>query len=388
MRKGAPVPTTLLPRAEPNGIRCSGRGHQRVSPRQNQKDPFTEIIYMANHTNRSPSHRYLTSFVDWIRPTDSTESKIRNQAEDIRKRIKSKAADDGLTVRSTPWSGSYAKKTGLRRHMYGHHEIEGQDVDLAFIVSPHTKQGEPIESLLDRFERYAQATYPNTSRNPTKSSIRLDFEGTKLSYDIVPLRATSEDPEAQVLIRRDGQERLTSIQKHIEFVRDRTRQSDERPGRVKFNEGVRLVKWMREVRQSESDVLSEVPTIVIDLLCAQAFDELGVCETYTETLQRWFGKIAHVVRHLKRVDFFDYVDPRGSTVRAPWLVLDPTNAENNVIPATWGNLERQELATWFELARDATNRAISAEMRGRDSEVVAELSEVFGKAFVNHKDAP
>lgn len=343
---------------------------------------------MANHTNRSPSHRYLTNFVDWIRPPESTESKIRDQAEDIRTRIKSKAVEDGLTVQSTPWSGSYAKKTGLRRHMHGHHDIEGQDVDLAFIVSPKTKQGEPIETLLDHFERYAKAIYPNTSRNPTKSSVRLDFAGTKLSYDIVPLRATSEDPEAQVLIRRDGEERMTSIQKHIDFVRSRTRRSDEHPGRVKFNEGVRLVKWMREVRQSESDVLPEVPTIVIDLLCAHAFDELGVCETYTETLQRWFGKIAHVVRHPKRVDFRDYIDPSASTVVAPWLVLDPTNAQNNVIPATWGNLERQELAEWFELAFDATNRAMSAEMRGRDNEVVTELTEVFGGAFANHKDAP
>src|SRR5262245_16333746 len=95
-------------------------------------------------STKSTSHRYLIRFVDWIKPDAETEESIRSQADDIRERIKARAIANGLTVRSTPWSGSFAKKTGLRRHMRGNHEVEGQDVDLPFVVSPQTKEGENI----------------------------------------------------------------------------------------------------------------------------------------------------------------------------------------------------------------------------------------------------
>jgi hypothetical protein len=339
---------------------------------------------MAKLSTKSTSHRWLINFVDWIKPDPKTEEKIREQADEIRRRIKGKAEDDGLTVRSTPWSGSFAKKTGLRRHMRGDHEIEGQDVDLPFVVSPRTKEGENLDSLLDKFEKYAQASYPNTSRNPTKSSICLDFKATKLSYDLVPLLAVPGDDEAQVLVRKDGERRQTSVQKHIQFIKTRTDASNQQNGRVKFNEMVRLVKWWREMRQSESQVLNEVPTILIDLLCAKAFDELGVDETYTETLSRWFGVIANVVRNRRRVRFGDFGATGEEVTGSLWTVLDPVNARNNVVPTSWKNVQIQELATWFEEARDAMARVIAADTAGDDSAVREELVALFGSAVKDH----
>lgn len=339
---------------------------------------------MSKLSTKSASHRWLTNFVDWIRPEAATEDTIRTQADEIRRRIKGKAADDGLVVRSTPWSGSFAKKTGLRRHMRGNHEVEGQDVDLPFVVSPQTKEGEDLASLLDRFERYAKESYPNTRRNPTKSSICLDFKSTKLSYDLVPLLAVKGDDEAQVLLRGNGERRRTSVQKHIQFVRTRTAKSNDQDGRVKFNEGVRLIKWWRELRQSQSDVLGEVPTIVIDLLCAWAFDEQGVSETYTETLSRWFGCIAHVARRRKRVAFSDFEDPTGHTGSGLWTILDPVNPGNNVVPSSWKNLELEELAEWFEEARDGMARVIAADAAGDEGEAREELVALFGNAVKDH----
>lgn len=339
---------------------------------------------MSKLSIRSASHRSLTAFVDWIKPEPDTEESIRTQAEDIRKRIKGKAVADGLVVRATPWSGSFAKKTGLRRHMRGNHEVEGQDVDLPFVVSPTTRGGDTIDSLLDRFEKYAQTTYPNTSRNPTKSSIRLDFASTKLSYDLVPMLAVPGDDEAQVLLRADGEQRSTSVQKHIQFIKTRTAASNEQHGRVKFNEGVRLVKWWREIQQSRSQVLDEVPTIVIDLLCAKAFDRHGVDETYTETLSRWFGQMAHLARLKKRVDFDDYKDPSAFQHGAPWVVLDPVHPENNVVPVSWKNLQLEELAGWLEDARDGMGRVIAADTAGDGTSVRRELAQLFGNAIEEH----
>ncbi len=339
---------------------------------------------MSKLSTKSTSHRTLTGFVDWIKPELNTEESIRAQAEEIRKRIKGKAIEDGLVIASTPWSGSFAKKTGLRRHFRGDHEVEGQDVDLPFVVWPTTNEGDTIDSLLDRFEKYAQATYPNTSRNPTKSSIRLDFKSTKRSYDLVPMLAVPGDNESQVLLRADGEQRSTSVQKHIGFIKTRTASSNEQDGRVKFNEGVRLVKWWREMRQSQSQIVEDVPTIVIDLLCAKAFDLHGVCETYTETLARWFGQMAHVVRQKKRVDFDDYEDPAPFQHGDLWIVLDPVNPENNVVPRSWKNVELQELSEWMDDARDGMSRVIAADAAGDDGEVQKELAALFGNAITSH----
>lgn len=339
---------------------------------------------MSKLSTKSASHRWLINFVDWIKPDPETEDTIQWQAEEIRKRIKGKAAEDGLVVRSTPWAGSFAKKTGLRRHMLGGHAVEGQDVDLSFVISPQTAKGENIESLLDRFERYASGSYPNTSRNPTKCSIRLDFKGTKLSYDLVPMLAVEGDDEAQVILRGDGVRRSTSVQKHVKFIKTRTARSNALDGRVKFNEGVRLVKWFRELRQSQSQVLEDVPSMLVDLLCAKAFDECGVDETYTETLGRWFVDIAHWARKHKRVDFSDFGSPAGYAGNGPWTVLDPVNPWNNVVPPSWTNLHLEELAEWFEDARDGMARVIAADMAGDKSKAREELVALFGNAISAH----
>jgi hypothetical protein len=56
---------------------------------------------------------------------------------------------------ATPEAGSFAKHTGLRRHMRGVSEIEGQDVDLPFVVKPKAKDGDQIGELLGSFDKYA-----------------------------------------------------------------------------------------------------------------------------------------------------------------------------------------------------------------------------------------
>lgn len=339
---------------------------------------------MGKLSTKSASHRYLTNFVDWVRAEPDTEEKIRTQAADIRKRITAKAVDDGLVVRSTPWSGSFAKKTGLRRHMRGTHEIEGQDIDLPFVLSSKDEDGNKLDKLLDRFDRYAAAVYPSTERRRTKSSICLDFKASKLSYDLVPVLAVEGDDSAQILIRSDGERRRTSVQQHISFIKTRTDKSNLLDGRVKFHEVVRLVKWWREMRQSKSGVLGEVPTIIVDLLCAKAYDNHQVDETYTETLSRWFGQCAHLVRNRKRVDFKDFVDPSKASSSGLWTVLDPVNSENNVVPRSWTNLELDELAEWFEEARDGMARVITADTEGNETAAANELELLFGNAIKSH----
>lgn len=324
---------------------------------------------------RTVLHKRMTTFVDWIRPTDDTEEAIRKQADEIRNRVRAKAHEDGLIVTSTPSSGSFAKKTGLRRHMLGHSVVEGQDVDLPFVVAPRTRDDEAIASLLDRFYKYAHSSYPDTSKDVSRSSVALDFKSTKLRYDLVPMLQT-DVPDRQVLLRSDGTRLTTSVWGHVEFVRARTRLSNEQPGRVKFNECVRLLKWWRTVRTNGDE--AKFPSIIVDLLSAWAFDHVGVHMTYGETLGAWFGVLADAARRRAPIVF----GGAGALPDGVWVIVDPENPTNNVA-SRWRNLQVEDVTEWLEAARDGVQRALAADRREDHPAAMNELVGLFGSAFRN-----
>lgn len=328
--------------------------------------------------SHSIHHRRLSAFVEWIATDPEKEDAIRTQASNIRAHIKAKANDDNLVVRSTPNSGSFAKRTGLRRHMQGNAEIEGQDVDLPFVISPVTKEDEQLDALLPRFERYAKNAYPNNFDGMTKSSVKLRFTNTKLCYDLVPMLATGENSR-QILLRGDGERRETSVQSHISFISTRTRLSNVQAGRVKFNECIRLAKWWRHFLYDAD----EVPTIIIDLLCAKAFDHLGVETTYAETLVRWFGWLAHKVRSRDAIYFDDFQTWNTAPKADIWAVIDPVNQENN-IAEKWRGYQVDALASHLAEAADRLNDAISYDLEGEKSRSLSALEAVFGSPIRSH----
>ncbi|MGC4120483.1 MAG: CBASS oligonucleotide cyclase [Myxococcales bacterium] len=328
-------------------------------------------------------HRRLSVFVDWIRTDSDKEGEVRTRAADVRKNIRAKAEDDGLIIQSTPNSGSFATRTGLRRHMRGQSEVEGQDVDCPFVVEPKTEDDERLDVLLPRFEKYARQAYPDTDREPTKSSVKLNFSD-KVSFDLVPLLAT-KNPERQILIRANGERRPTSVQKHVDFVKTRTDRSNREPGRVKFNEMVRLLKWWRYFREAEAASVKEVPSFLMNVLSACAFDQRSVQPTYGETVADWFGLLARVARRRELVAFSDYGAAPTAEGGRPWSVFDPVNSDNN-ITGNWTGLMCDELTDWLEESRDAMYDAIAAFDNDRESEGVDHVVKVFGTPFRHHSE--
>jgi hypothetical protein len=345
-----------------------------------------------NVSTNSVIHRRFKCFVKYIAPEEEKRQETKDKADEIRRCIEGKAARDGYTVLSAPSSGSFATKTGLRRSLRGNDEVEGQDVDIAFILADKDKDGNDVGCMVETFEGYLNETWPGSDICSTKSSATIFFSTSKLRFDAVPLLKTGREG-IQRLIRTNNEERQSSIDKHNEFTRKRTDTSNAIEGVVRFNECVRLVKWWRYHKQSKSTVFGngdgdeKIPSFLLILLCATAYDKCSVTKTYAETLSQWFGFLAHVVRNRKAIVFNDFIKTHTISEDSLWTVCDPMDDTNNVV-RNWGSIKIDELAEWFEHARDKMNQAIRHNDEGEDQASLECLIELFGNSISNQcKDA-
>jgi hypothetical protein len=331
-------------------------------------------------------------FVKWIAPDPDRQQDMIDQAQTVRAKIKKKAEDDGLTIISMPWSGSYAKKTGLRRHYRGTSEVEGQDIDLPFILEKTDDEGKKIEDLIPRFKKYVEECYPRKVVTTTKKSVKLMISD-QLSFDIVPMLETNVSNE-QKIITTEGDVVKTSIQKHIEFITNRTKQSDEIQGVVKFNECVRLMKWWREFQANRNTTYylkadtdpkkdKRPSSMLIEMLCAKAYDELSVEKTHADTLAKWTAFLSHRVKNRIAFTFTDFTKNPKINANDYWSVLDPVTADNNIIKR-WDKNKVDELATWLFNAKDSWQRIIRLTTDEEDSKCVDELVKLFGNPFRNN----
>lgn len=347
---------------------------------------------MSQLTTHSTLHSRMSCFVTWIKPDPEKKEDNAYQAGLARKYTKQNAEADGLDVVSTPRGGSDEKDTGLRRHYLGHSEVDGYDIDIPIVISAEDGKDKNLDDLLIKFEQYVRKSYPDSAIKLTNSSVNL-LLSNELSFDIVPMLATDKSDE-QIIIKKDGTRIRTSVQKHNEFVQLRTRRSKELPGRVTFNECLRALKWWKEFQADDSYYLSfdessekdnRPPSALIDWLAAFAFDRLGIEKTYAETLAKWFGFLANVVRNQKPVYFTDYYSIPSLIGKTGWIVIDPVNTDNN-ITGKWDANKLTEFASWFEKGRDSWNRIIRYDIDGEDNLALDELVKLFGNPFKNHCD--
>jgi hypothetical protein len=337
---------------------------------------------MGQYSAKSNLHNRISAFVDWIAPEKGTRESVKKQSDEIRSRIISKAEEDELTITDTPYGGSFPAKTGLRRHLRGESDIEGQDIDLPFVVKPD-KETE-FEPLIQRFEKYAEKSYPDTTITVTKSSVKMEFAGTKLTYDLVPMFSTDE-PGIQKIYRDNGEVIKTSIQKHREFIRNRTKQTKQKEGVVCFNDMIRLCKWWREQKQQALNGSLTIPSFLINLLCAKALEVCDVNATYPQTLANWFSYLANAVKSRETIWFKDYYTAPKPDTSKSWNVLDPVMPDNNVVKS-WSGWQVDEFGDWLQEGAEIINRAIVADLQGRDGDSLEQLKLLFGKIFSSHCD--
>ncbi|MVM42104.1 hypothetical protein GO730_37925 [Spirosoma sp. HMF3257] len=335
---------------------------------------------MNTYNQKSTLHVRIKNFVAWIAPPKETRDAIKAKSDEVRESIKAEAQKDGLTVVDMPYSGSFSTRTGLRRNMRGNTTIEGQDIDLPFVVKKD-KETE-FGPLIDRFEKYTRTAYPDHAVEPTKSSVNVVFEKEKLTFDIVPMFETGK-AQYQTLIRGNGDIITTSIERHREFIRKRTKETKETAGIVTFNDCIRLFKWWRKVKEIETGQSLCLPSFLINLLGAKAYDTCGDDTTYPQTLANWFSYLAYIVKNKETIWFKDYYSAAKPDGYKPWNVLDPVMADNNIVKS-WPGYQVDELADWLQEASEIINRAIVADLQGRDSDSLAQMQLLFGSIFSSH----
>ena len=337
---------------------------------------------MSSYNNRSKLHARIKNFVVWIAPPKESREGIKKKSKEVRANIKAKAEADGLTIVNMPHSGSFATRSGLRRHMYGNTTTEGQDIDIPFVVK-RDKETE-FEPLIHRFKKYAEECYPDHEIEETKSSVNIVFDSEKLTFDLVPMFEGSKTGE-QVLIRNTGEEIRTGIEKHREFIRTRTAETKANDGIVTFNDMIRLLKWWRINKEHETNQKLIIPSFLINLLSAKAYETCGDNTTYPQTLANWFSYLSHIVKQKETIWFKDYYKNITPNSSKTWIVLDPVMADNNVVK-NWSWYEVDDLAEWLQEAAEIMNRAIVADLDGRDGDSLTQLKLLFGKIFSSHCD--
>jgi hypothetical protein len=125
--------------------------------------------------------------------------------------------------------------------------------------------------------------------------------------------------------------------------------------------------------------LSDVPSIVIDLIAGKAFDARGVEPTYAQTMASWCGWAAHTIAARQPVYFGSPPQNDASS----WQIIDPVHSTNNVV-SQWTGIQVDEFAEWFSDARDLWNRALRCDFLDDESGSLAVMVALLGTPFRHH----
>ena len=271
-------------------------------------------------------------FIKAIRPSESQLDAAKEELDFLEKKLRSFVGDgDAFIFVKALRSGSYAKKTLLKRHEQG-------DFDADIGIYLNSKNSEKInakkaqkyiESLLRKVYEGRTMRKP-TFDHTTKSSIKVKFENhPKINLDVVPIETKNHisiDNWGEIL-RKDNSRRETSITEHIAFIADRNKKFTDTP----FNQIVMIWKWWRNHKFTDREQ-EKFNSFFLETYLGKAFNE-----TYDVFENNWIKNILKMGewmlghRFSKPVWFDD--DRVPDPVKWPnshVVVLDPLNKSNNI----------------------------------------------------------
>lgn len=311
-------------------------------------------------------HGHIVKFADRTVNLHRDDAKeYREQVNRLREKLEQYVVGNpDFELRKILLSGSLAKHTALKTL---------NDVDVAvYVKSAPEDVGQLTRWLADKLRKAFPNLHPEQVVVQTYS-VRIDFRGTGLSVDIVPIYAEEgrEDEDWGYLVsQEDGKPLRTNITLHRDFIRKR-RKSNQHYAQV-----VRLLKWWVRTRKQENAQFG-FKSFMVELVLAKLVDDGADLNDYPEALLKFFDYIAES-NFSDTLVFCDYPEagvPMDSD--DPIQVFDPVNANNNVGRKYTEN-QRSTIVDECIDAGDAIEAALRAET---ESKTLNYWRKVFGASF-------
>jgi len=263
-------------------------------------------------------------------------------------------------------SGSVAKGTALSTI---------NDMDVAIYVKQTeapSDERQLIDWMVERLKEAYGALIKDHQVKPSKHCATIQFVGTGLSVDVVPvLYEGGEDDRGYLIVKDTGNRVLTSVKLHKEFIRARKMKSGN------YAQVVRLIKWWAK-RQKESNEQFRMKSFIVELLCAHLLRN-GIIDTdYFTYLEQFFTYIVKSGLR-ERIAFSDYY-PESQLSRTPHgaiEIYDPVNPANNVA-ASYSDADRAVICNTAHEALDCLTEARYAPTKSQSLDL---MRQIFGPGF-------
>ncbi len=288
--------------------------------------------------------------------------KHRKQVNLLRERLEAKIDEDpAFDLIKMLHAGSVAKGTALRTV---------NDLDVAVYVKTGDAPKADSELIPWLADRLAEAN-PNMKPaqfEPQTHCVTINFRGTGLNVDVVPVLYEGEADDCGWLVRKyTGERVLTSVPLHLEFMKDRKRLYGD-----DYKQLIRIVKWWKR----EKDL--RFKSFMIELLWARLAATGALLTDYPTALEDFFTYI--VKSGLKeRVFFTDHYAAASLPARNTGVIeiFDPVNPDNN-IAKNYAEADRQAIVKAAHEALDSIGEAKYATTK---YEAVECWQDILGRGF-------
>lgn len=255
-------------------------------------------------------------------------------------------------------AGSFAKYTILRKT-----NEDPVDVDVVFYISGKDAKQETLLSLSETIHALLIKIYPTkhvSNFTIQRKAATVEFVGSGLSVDIVPVVENPSRPGYGWQFEKDGSKLETCPPKQLQFVRDRKNADAD------FRTLVRLAKKWR----NHSD-LKPLKSFTIELIMAFVLDKQGAEGSIEQKFRRFLLYIAQ--SGLKERIQFPENGMANVAFSDPVIIIDPVSSDNNVASRITEE-ERKEIVAAADAAWETAHYASGED----DIEIWKEL---FGGRF-------
>lgn len=292
--------------------------------------------------------------------------KYRGQVKRLRKELEDHINQNPeFSLKKMLLSGSLAKGSALSN-------LNDIDVAVYMVAEENLSEKQMIDWL---YQRLLEA-YPNLNKDqikPWDHSVRIEFRGTGLDVECVPILSRSPDNDWGYVYSKDtGEKTLTNIPLQINFLQKR---KEKQPN--DFIQSIRLIKWWIRMQKDKNPEF-RFKSMMVELICSKLLAANVDFSDSALALESFFEYL--ISDQLKsRVYFEDHYAktklPSESTGAIE--IFDPVNPINNVA-STYTETNRAQIVSAAQEAYDAITWARNLPTK---AEAIAQWQLVLGSSF-------